>query len=45
MTAAVQAERPALLLDELQVGYEARKVLLGVSARLDRGQAVALVGP
>jgi manganese/zinc/iron transport system ATP- binding protein len=44
VTAAVQAEPPALLLDQLRVGYEARRVLLGVSARLDEGQAVALVG-
>jgi ABC-type Mn2+/Zn2+ transport system ATPase subunit len=45
VTAAVQAGPCALLLDDLRVGYDARQVLLGVSAQLAEGQAVALVGP
>jgi manganese/iron transport system ATP-binding protein len=44
VTSAV-LERPALLLEDVVAGYEHGIVLRGVTARLVRGQAVALLGP
>ena len=45
VTPAAADQRPALLLDDLQAGYEHGVVLRGASARLLPGQAVALLGP
>src|SRR5215210_4809255 len=38
-------EVPALLLDEVRVGYDERAVLEGGRAELAAGQAAALLGP
>ncbi|MCC6179792.1 MAG: metal ABC transporter ATP-binding protein [Chloroflexi bacterium] len=44
-TDAATAGSPALRLDAVRAGYAERLVLDGVTARLDRGQTVALLGP
>jgi len=45
VTPTAADQRPALLLDDLQAGYEHGVVLRGASAQLLPGQAVALLGP